>query len=71
MHPEFLALLNSENMHRAGHLKRSRRIRQMNSPLIEVLAAEVLDYIGPLLKPGMTVVEPTCQFIEPRAASSW
>ena len=38
-HPEFLALLNSENMHRAGHLKRSRRIRQMNSPLIEGLAA--------------------------------
>ena len=37
-HPEFLALLNSENMHRAGHLRRSRRIRQMNSPLIEVLA---------------------------------
>jgi AcrR family transcriptional regulator len=37
-HPEFLALLNSENMHRAGHLKRSRRIRQLNSPLIEVLA---------------------------------
>ena len=31
-HPEFLALLNSENMHGAGHLKRSRRIRQMNSP---------------------------------------
>ena len=40
-HPEFLALLNSENMLRAGHLKRSPRIRQMNSPLIEVLA-EVL-----------------------------
>ncbi|MEO8835736.1 MAG: hypothetical protein ABI364_03255, partial [Caldimonas sp.] len=37
-HPEFLALLNSENMHRAGHLRRSPRIRQMNSPLIEVLA---------------------------------
>ena len=41
-HPEFLALLNSENMHRAGHLKRSRRIRQMNSPLIEVLADVLL-----------------------------
>ena len=40
-HPEFLALLNSENMHRAGHLKRSARIRQMNSPLIAMLA-EVL-----------------------------
>jgi AcrR family transcriptional regulator len=37
-HPEFLALLNSENQARAGHLKRSRRIRQMNSPLIDVLA---------------------------------
>ena len=37
-HPEFLALLNSENMHRAGHLKRSQRIRQLNSPLIEVIA---------------------------------
>ena len=37
-HPEFLALLNSENLHRAGHLKRSRRIRQLNSPLIDALA---------------------------------
>jgi AcrR family transcriptional regulator len=37
-HPEFLALLNSENMLSAGHLKRSSRIRQMNSPLIEGLA---------------------------------
>ncbi len=37
-HPEFLALLNSENMHGAGHLKRSPRIRQMNSPLIDDLA---------------------------------
>ena len=37
-HPEFLALLNSENMLGAGHLKRSRRIRQMNSPLIDALA---------------------------------
>ena len=37
-HPEFLALLNSENLHRGGHLKRSRRVRQLNSPLIEVLA---------------------------------
>ena len=37
-HPEFLALLNSENMQGAGHLKRSPRIRQMNSPLIEGLA---------------------------------
>ena len=37
-HPEFLALLYSENMLGAGHLKRSPRIRQMNSPLIDGLA---------------------------------
>lgn len=37
-HPEFLALLNSENLHEARHLKRSRQIRGMNSPLIETLA---------------------------------
>jgi AcrR family transcriptional regulator len=37
-HPEFLALLSSENMQGAGHLKRSPRIQQMNSPLIDDLA---------------------------------
>jgi AcrR family transcriptional regulator len=40
-HPEFLTLLNSENLHRARHLKRSRNVRAMNSPVIETLA-EVL-----------------------------
>ena len=41
-HPEFLALLNSENMHRADHLKRSSRVREMNSPLIQGLADVLL-----------------------------
>ena len=36
-HPEFLNLLNSENLHRARHLKQSRHIREMNSPLIQTL----------------------------------
>ena len=36
-HPEFLTLLNSENLHRARHLKRSKRIREMNSPLVQLL----------------------------------
>ena len=36
-HPEFLNLLNSENLHRARHLKQSKRIREMNSPLIQTL----------------------------------
>ena len=38
-HPEFLTLLNSENLHRARHLKRSRNVRAMNSPVIETLAS--------------------------------
>jgi AcrR family transcriptional regulator len=37
-HPEFLVLLNSENLHEARHLKRSKHVRGMNSPLIDVLA---------------------------------
>jgi len=36
-HPEFITLLNSENLHRAVHLKRSERIQDMNSPLIKLL----------------------------------
>jgi len=35
--PEFLTLLNSENLHRAHHLKRSRNVLAMNSPVIETL----------------------------------
>jgi AcrR family transcriptional regulator len=36
-HPEFLTLLNSENLHRARHLRRSKQIRATNSPLIATL----------------------------------
>ncbi len=41
-HPEFLTLLNSENLHRARHLKQSPNARRLNSPLVAMLA-EVLD----------------------------
>jgi len=36
-HPEFITLLNSENLHGAAHLKRSERIQEMNSPLVQML----------------------------------
>lgn len=36
-HPEFLTLLNNENLHRARHLKQSTQIRAMHSPLIHTL----------------------------------
>ena len=41
-HPEFLTLLNSENLHRARHLKRSTKITSMHSPFVQALAG-VLD----------------------------
>lgn len=41
-HPEFIALINSENLHRAEHLAQSTKIREMNSPLIATLG-EVLE----------------------------
>jgi AcrR family transcriptional regulator len=41
-HPEFMTLLNCENLHRAQHLRRSRKIRGMHSPLIATLT-EVLE----------------------------
>ena len=36
-HPQFLTLLNSENLHRARHLQRSRQIAAMHSPLVAML----------------------------------
>ena len=36
-HPEFLTLLNSENLHRARHLRRLRQIAAMHSPLVATL----------------------------------
>ncbi|NYE22987.1 TetR family transcriptional regulator [Pigmentiphaga litoralis] len=37
-HPEFITLLNSENLHRARHLAQSDNVQNVNSPLIETLA---------------------------------
>jgi AcrR family transcriptional regulator len=37
-HPEFLSLLNTENMLQARHLRRSARIRDLHSPLTQMIA---------------------------------
>ena len=36
-HPEFLTLLNSENLHRARHVRRSRKIVAMHSPFAAMI----------------------------------
>jgi AcrR family transcriptional regulator len=37
-HPHFISMLNTENLHKAQVLKKSPQIRQMHSPLIELIA---------------------------------
>ncbi len=37
-HPEFLSLLGTENLHKAAHLKRSQRIRELHSPLVGMIS---------------------------------
>ena len=36
-HPEFMTLLNSENLHKGRHVRRSRRVPQMHTALVEML----------------------------------
>ena len=38
-HPEFMTLLNSENLHKGRHVQRSERVRELHSPLVETLRA--------------------------------
>jgi AcrR family transcriptional regulator len=37
-HPEFIRLLNSENLYRGEHVKKSRRVKALSFPLLSVLA---------------------------------
>jgi AcrR family transcriptional regulator len=36
-HPEFMTLLNSENLHQGRHVGKSKRVRELHSPLVETL----------------------------------
>jgi AcrR family transcriptional regulator len=36
-HPEFMTLLNSENLHKGRHVQRSRSVPEMHMPLVETL----------------------------------
>ena len=38
-HPEFLSLLNTENMHQSRYLKTSKKIRELHSPLVGIITA--------------------------------
>jgi AcrR family transcriptional regulator len=38
-HPEFMTLLNSENLHKGRHVRRSPRVPPLHSPLVETMRA--------------------------------
>jgi TetR/AcrR family transcriptional regulator len=44
-HPELISLINSENLHRARHLARSKKVRELHSPFVHL--------IGDILRRGV------------------
>jgi TetR/AcrR family transcriptional regulator len=42
-HPEAIRLLNDENLHKARHIKRSKRIRELYDPLVQSLTQVLRD----------------------------
>jgi TetR/AcrR family transcriptional regulator len=36
-HPEMVSLINNENLHRARHLKQSKKVRDLHSPLVAMI----------------------------------
>jgi TetR/AcrR family transcriptional regulator len=44
-HPELISLINNENLHRARHLRKSKKVRELHSPFVEL--------IGGILKRGV------------------
>ena len=44
-HPELISLINNENLHRAKHLRKSSKVRELHSPFVRM--------IGDILKRGV------------------
>jgi TetR/AcrR family transcriptional regulator len=36
-HPEMISLINNENLHRARHLRQSRRVQDLHSPFVQLI----------------------------------
>ena len=44
-HPELVSLINNENLHRARHLRKSKKVRDLHSPFVQL--------IGDILRRGV------------------
>jgi TetR/AcrR family transcriptional regulator len=38
-HPELISLINNENLHRARHLRKSKKVRELHSPFVKLIDA--------------------------------
>ena len=36
-HPELISLINNENLHRARHLRKSKKVRELHSPFVKLI----------------------------------
>lgn len=56
--PEFLTLVNTENLHRARHLKKSKVIRELHTPLIEMVRSILERGVAAgVFRPGLDPVQ--------------
>ena len=62
-HPEFISLINSENLHQAKYLKKSRKLAQLVSP--------VQDNIRAILQRGQVPASSAAASTRPRSTSPW
>ncbi len=57
-HPEFLSLLGTENLHRARHLRTSKKIRELHSPLVGNITALLERGVSAkVFRPGVDAVQ--------------
>jgi NitT/TauT family transport system substrate-binding protein len=52
-HPELMALLNTENLHRARYIKRSRKVKQLHSPFVAMIAMRAAVKGAPVIATGV------------------
>ncbi|MCP3867446.1 MAG: TetR/AcrR family transcriptional regulator [Gammaproteobacteria bacterium] len=57
-HPEFIRLLNNENLYGASHIKRSRRVLAMHTPLVDQLRQVLQQGEGSgVFRPGVDPIQ--------------
>lgn len=57
-HPELISLLNNENLHRARHLRKSKKVRELHSPFVQLIR-DILDrgVAKGVFRPGLDPVD--------------